>query len=420
LAINNLREDAHRLMLQAMATAGRKAEALKHYRDLVALLRRELNTQPDAATELLVAELGTTRPPRRRPAAKPAVPQRDPPSQASPERDSESPLVTGDQTLSRGVIATSRPERRQVTIMICNMVSSTPLAAGLDPEDMRDQIGSFHRAVADVVARFDGFVAQYLSDGVLVYFGYPAAHEHDAEQAVRAALAILDADRSLRASPDTPARTRVGIATGLVVVGEQGTGNTRQRVAIGETPNLAAQLQAVAAPGEVVIAASTRRLVGRMFDCRALAGEERNGLPQSLEVWQVRGETAGVSRFDARRKGALTPFVGRQEEMDLLLRRWGQAKAGGGRVVLLSGEAGIGKSRIAESLLARIEGEPHGSPALFLLSAPCAQPAASGHCAARAVRRFRAGQQRRREARQADVSAQTIINKSVARRGARR
>jgi tetratricopeptide (TPR) repeat protein len=198
-----------------------------------------------------------------------------------------------------------------------------------------------------------------LSDGVLVYFGYPAAHEHDAEQAVRAAVAILDADRSLRASADTPARTRVGIATGLVVVGEQGTGDTRQRVAIGETPNLAAQLQAVAAPGEVVIAAGTRRLVGRMFDCRALAGEERNGLPLSLEAWQVRGETAGVSRFDARRRAALTPFVGRQEEMDLLLRRWGQAKAGDGRVVLLSGEAGIGKSRIAESLLARIEGEPH-------------------------------------------------------------
>jgi class 3 adenylate cyclase len=230
----------------------------------------------------------------------------------------------------------------------------------LDPEDMRDQIGAFHKAVADVVARFDGFVAQYLGDGVVVYFGYPAAHEHDAEQALRAALAILDADRSLRASADTPARTRVGIASGLVVIGEQqGSGDTRQRVAIGETPNLAAQLQAVAAPGEVVVASSTRRLVGRMFDCHALAADARNVLPLSVEAWQVRGEAAGVSRFEARRRGALTPFVGRQEEMDLLLRRWDQAKTGEGRVVLLSGEAGIGKSRIAESLLAKIEGEPH-------------------------------------------------------------
>jgi class 3 adenylate cyclase len=359
LAINNLREDAHRLMLQALAAAGRKAEALKHYRDLVAQLRRELNTQPDAATELLITELGTMRPPRKPPAAKRAVPQRDQPSGASPEHDAESPRATDDRALSPGVIAAGRPERRQVTIMVCNVVIS-PLSAARDPEDMRDQLGSFHKAVAEVVARFDGFVAQYLSDGVLVYFGYPAAHEHDAEQAVRAALAILDADRSLQASAEMPARTRVGIATGLVVVGEQqGTGDTRQRVAIGETPNLAAQLQAAAAPGEVVIAASTRRLVGRMFDCRAIAGDERNGLPPALEAWQVRGETAGVSRFDARRRGALTPFVGRQEEMNLLLRRWDQAKAGEGRVVLLSGEAGIGKSRIAESLLAKIEGEPH-------------------------------------------------------------
>ena len=225
---------------------------------------------------------------------------------------------------------------------------------------MHDLIASFHKAVADVVARFDGFVAQYLGDGVLVYFGYPAAHEHDAEQAVRAGLAILDAVGTLKAASGALLQARVGIATGLVVVGEQpGTGDTRQRVAIGETPNLAARLQAAAAPGEVVIAASTHRLVGRMFDCRALAAVEVKGLPQPVEAWQVRGETAGVSRFEARRAGALSPFVGRQEEIELLLRRWDQAKLGEGRVVLLSGEPGIGKSRIAESLLARLEGEPH-------------------------------------------------------------
>ncbi len=357
LAMNNLREDAHRLIMQALAAAGRKAEALKHYQDLVALLGRELSTKPDVATELLVAELGSTQPSSRTRAVeeitKPPLPQTDRPSDATPSG-------TGDQALPTGVVGPGRPERRQLTIMVCNKVSSMPLSAGLDPEDMRDRVGAFHKAVADVVVRFDGFIAQYLSDGVVVYFGYPAAHEDDAAQALRAGIAILDAVGSLKTSSAVPLQARMGIATGLVIVGEQrGSGDTRQRVAIGETPNLAAQLQAVAAPGEIIVAASTRRLVGRMFDCRALADDERSGLPQSVEAWQVRGETAGVSRFEARRKGVLTPFVGRQEEMDLLLRRWTQAKAGEGRVVLLSGEPGIGKSRIAESLLARIAGEPH-------------------------------------------------------------
>jgi hypothetical protein len=154
-------------------------------------------------------------------------------------------------------------------------------------------------------------------------------------------------------------QARVGIATGLVVIGEPlGTGDTRQRVAIGETPNLASMLQAVAAPGEVVIAASTHRLVGRMFDCRALGAIEVKGLPQPMKAWQVRSEMAGVSRFEARCARALSPLVGRQEEIELLLRRWEQAKRGEGRIVLLSGEPGIGKSRIAESLLVRLEDEP--------------------------------------------------------------
>ena len=307
-------------------------------------------------------------------------------------------------------------ERRQLTIMVCNMVGSTPLSARLDPEDMRDLIAAFHKVVADVVARFDGFVAQYLGDGVLVYFGYPAAHEHDAEQAVRAGLAILDAVGTLKAASGVTLQARVGIATGLVVVGEQlGTGDTQQRVAIGETPNLAARLQAAAAPGEVVIAASTRRLVGRMFDCRALGADEVKGLPQPVEAWQVRGETAGVSRFEARRAGALSPLVGRQEEIELLLRRWDQAKLGEGRVVLLSGEPGIGKSRIAESLLVEARGRAACAPSLFLLSPPYAQPALPVHCAARAGRELRAGQQRQSEARQAGGPAQADGEKNLPR-----
>jgi len=352
ISVNALREDAHRLIVQALAAAGRKAEALKHYQELFALLKRELNTEPDAATRALAAELRSAQPPGRSPTVngitRPARPQ------SAAREDEPSPAMA-----VRPVSSPGSPERRQLTIMACNMVDSMSLSARLDPEDMRDLIASFHKEVADVVSRFDGFVAQYLGDGVLVYLGYPAAHEHDTEQAVRAGLAILDAVGTLKAASGVTLQARVGIATGLVVVGEQlGTGDTRQRVAIGETPDLAARLQAAAAPGQVVIAASTRRLVGRMFDCRALGADEVKGPPLSVEAWQVRGETAGVSRFEARRAGALSPLVGRQEEMELLLRRWGQAKRGEGRVVVLSGEPGIGKSRIAESLLTRLEAEP--------------------------------------------------------------
>src|SRR5258708_6212335 len=186
-----------------------------------------------------------------------------------------------------------------------SMVDWTDLSPRLDPEDMRDLIGIFHKAVTDVAARFDGFVAQHMGDRVLVYFGYPAAQEHDTEQAVRAGLAIVDAVGGLKSESGEPLQARVGIATGLVVVGELlRTGDSGQRIAIGETPDLAVRLQAAAPPGEVVIAASTHRLVGRMFDCRALAAIEVTGRPQTIEAWQVRGEAAGVSRFEARRSGA--------------------------------------------------------------------------------------------------------------------
>jgi class 3 adenylate cyclase/DNA-binding SARP family transcriptional activator len=371
LAINNLREDAHRLILQALAAAGRKAEALKHYQDVVALLKRELSTEPDAATTSLVAGLGST-PPNRSPAVteiKPALPQPDRASVAvlpfaaadgntGQKVDADNRAAPGDQAGT--AVRSGDRERRQLTIMVCNLVGSMPASARLDPEDMHDLIAAFHKGVADTVARFDGFVAQRLGDGAIVYFGYPAAHEHDAEQAVRAGFAILDVVGTLTATPHVTLRASIGIATGLVVVSEPtGTGDPRQHFAIGEAPTLAARLQAAASPGEIVIAAGTRRLVGRMFDCRPLPAIAANGQLEALEAWQVRGEAAGVSRFEARRTGALTPLVGRQEEIDLLLRRWDQAKLGEGRVVLLSGEPGIGKSRIAESLLARLEGELH-------------------------------------------------------------
>lgn len=257
-------------------------------------------------------------------------------------------------------VAAPSAERRHLTVMFCDLVGSTGLSARLDPEDMRDLIARYRTCVAEAVSRFDGFIAQHLGDGVLVYFGYPQAHEDDPERAIKAGLAAIIAVDGLKVSATAPLKARVGIASGLVVVGEQiGSGDSHERVAIGETPNLAARLQGMAAPGEVVISVSTRRLVGGMFDLRALGSIEVKGLPHTVEAWQVGGEAAGVSRFEARHAGTLSPLVGRQEEIELLLRRWHQAKAGEGRVVLLSGEPGIGKSRIAESLLDLLSGEPH-------------------------------------------------------------
>ncbi|MGE0577181.1 BTAD domain-containing putative transcriptional regulator [Reyranella sp.] len=338
VALDGLREDAHRLVMQALAATGRKAEALKHYQDLAALLKRELATEPGRATRALAVELRVSQ-------------STSGPSTAA---DIAEPVSVGHDTPA----PTAHPERRQLTVMACGMVNTIALSALLDPEDMRDLIASFHNTVAEVVSRFDGFVAQYLGDGVRVYFGYPVAHEHDTEQAVRAGLALCEAIGGLRVGSGVALQARVGIATGLVVVGEQpGDGNGGHAMAVGKAPDLAARLQAVAAPGAVLIDAGTHRLVGRMFDCRALGADEARGLLQAAEAWEAGGETAGVSRFESRRSGVLSPFVGRVEEIELLLRRWQQAKSGEGRVVLLSGEPGIGKSRIAESLLAGLEGE---------------------------------------------------------------
>jgi class 3 adenylate cyclase/tetratricopeptide (TPR) repeat protein len=280
------------------------------------------------------------------------------PAIAAPKPPSRSP-APADATILGA-------ERRQLTVMFCDLVGSTALSVRLDPEEMRELIATYRKCVTDSVARFEGFIARYLGDGVLVYFGYPQAHEDDAERAVRSGLAAVAAVDALETRTGIRIRAHVGIATGLVVVGEQiDAGGIRERDAIGETPNLAARLQDLAAPGEVVIAASTRRLVGRMFDCRALGSVEVKGLPKPVAAWQVQGVAVGVSRFEALHAGALSQLVGRQEEIELLLRRWHQAKAGEGRVVLLSGEPGIGKSRIAESLLVRLKGEPHARVRYF-------------------------------------------------------
>jgi class 3 adenylate cyclase/predicted ATPase len=250
-------------------------------------------------------------------------------------------------------------ERRQLTVLFCDLVGSTALSARLDPEDMREIIGAYHRCCAEQIAKAGGFVAKYMGDGVLAYFGYPQAHEDDAERAVRAGLSLTEAVSKLRSEHDAALQVRIGVATGLVVVGDLiGEGDAQERGVVGETPNLAARLQALAEPGQVVISNSTRRLTGGMFDYRDLGRVTLKGLADPVQAWQVLGSSEVESRFEAQHGAALTPLVGREEELELLMRRWRQAKAGNGSVVLISGEPGIGKSRVVQALLERLGAEP--------------------------------------------------------------
>ena len=248
-------------------------------------------------------------------------------------------------------------ERRQLTVMFCDLVGSTALSTRHDPEDLRELVGDYHRAVSETVGRFDGFVAKYMGDGVLIYFGYPQAHEDDAERAVRAGLAVIEAVGRLPAREDL--RVRLGIATGLAVVGDLiGEGAAQERGVVGETPNLAARLQGLAGPNMLVIAETTRRQIGGLFDLADLGPQALAGFAEPQPAWRVIGESGMLSRFEALRSGE-TPLVGREEEVELLVRRWEQAKSGEGRVALISGEPGIGKSRITAALSEHIESEPH-------------------------------------------------------------
>jgi class 3 adenylate cyclase len=256
-----------------------------------------------------------------------------------------------------GASAPVDAERRQLTVMFCDLVGSTTLSTRHDPEDLRELIGDYHRAVSKTVGRFDGFVAKYMGDGVLIYFGYPQAHEDDAERAVRAGLAVIEAIGQLPAREDLS--VRLGIATGLAVVGDLiGEGAAQERGVVGETPNLAARLQALSAPNTLVIGEATRRQIGGLFDLEDLGPQQLAGFGEPQHAWRVLSESDEVSRFEALRSGE-TPLVGREEELELLLRRRQQAKSGEGRVILLSGEPGIGKSRLTAAVLEQLEQEPH-------------------------------------------------------------
>jgi class 3 adenylate cyclase/tetratricopeptide (TPR) repeat protein len=250
-------------------------------------------------------------------------------------------------------------ERRQLTVMFCDLVGSTALSTRLDPEDLREVIAAYHACAAEVVTRFGGYVAKYMGDGVLVYFGYPEASETDAENAVRAALALIDAVGRLSVG-GIRHEARIGLATGLVVVGELvGAGEVQERNVVGETPNLAARLQSAAAPNTVVVAATTRRLAGELFEYAAIEPAKLKGFEEPISAWRVLRERTVASRFEAFRAATQTPLVGREEEIELLRRRWQQIKEGEGRVVLLAGEPGIGKSRLTAALEDHVKDDAH-------------------------------------------------------------
>ena len=250
-------------------------------------------------------------------------------------------------------------ERRQVTVMFSDLVGSTALAASMDPEDLGEVVAAYQKCVAETVRRFGGFVAKYLGDGVLIYFGYPQAHEDDAERSVRAGLDLVAAVARLPTRVSLQAR--VGIATGLVVVGDLiGSGEAQERGIVGETPNLAARLQGIAQPNRVVIAEGTRKLLGNLFELQDLGPLDLKGVAGPLRAWAVLRAGFAESHFEAMHAAGLTALVGREEECELLLRRWAKAKNSEGQVVLLSGEGGIGKSRLIAALLERLAAEPHG------------------------------------------------------------
>ena len=268
-----------------------------------------------------------------------------------PESPAPAPTVA---TAARG-----DAERRRLTVMFVDLVGSTVLSARLDPEDTREIIRAYQDAVAGEIGRFEGHVAKFMGDGVLAYFGWPRAHEDEAERAVRAGLAVVAAVARLTGAGEWLA-CRIGIATGLVVVGDLvGKADAQEHAVMGDTPNLAARLQALADPGQVLVGDATRQLLGDLFLLRAMAPLSLKGIREPARAFAVLGERMLESRFAARQRGQLAPIVGRDQELALLLERWHQARSGEGQLVLLTGEAGIGKSRLAEALIEAVTIEPH-------------------------------------------------------------
>jgi class 3 adenylate cyclase/predicted ATPase len=286
------------------------------------------------------------------------------PTTASPIPSPATPEVSPAQSEASPVVPpTPDAERRQLTVMFCDLVDSTRFSSQLDPEDYRDMVRAYQRVCSEVITRFDGHIAQLLGDGLLVYFGYPQAHEDDPQRAVRTGLGVLAAmgnlNTRLQQAKGLQLALRIGIHTGLVVVGAMGGGARHEQLALGETPNVAARIQGLAAPHTVVMSDATYRLVQGYFQCQDLGAQELRGIPESIRIYHVLRESGATSRLDIAQPRGLTPLVGREREVGLLVERWEQVKAGQGHVVLLTGDAGIGKSRLVQTLKDHIANEPH-------------------------------------------------------------
>ncbi len=275
-----------------------------------------------------------------------------------PDAEAEAPAPSAGE--GGGLRSEAGAERRQLTVMFVDIVGSTAMSGQLDPEQLREIILAFQNAVAGAVTRYDGHIAKFMGDGVLAYFGWPQAHEDDAERAVRAGLSIMPAMSEITTPQGEPLAARIGIATGLVVVGDLvGEGAAQEEAVVGKTPNLAARLQGLAEPNTVVMSDRTRRLAGDVFDYDDLGAHDVKGLSEPIRVFRATAERVAASRFEATHRTGLTSFVGREGEIGLLVRRWEEAKERDGQVVLLSGEPGIGKSRITGTFHDRIAGDLH-------------------------------------------------------------
>jgi len=285
-----------------------------------------------------------------------------PPPSRTPLPDSQEPPLT-PRGSAPDVQHAPEAERRQLTVMFCDLVDSTKLASQLDPADWRDVVRAYQRVCTDVIQRYDGHIAQLPGDGLLIYFGYPQAHEDDAQRAVRAGLGMLaalgDLNKRLQKAKGILLAIRVGVHTGLVVIGDMGGQGRQEQLALGGVPNVCSRIEGLAAPNTIAMSEATYRLVQGYFACQDLGAQALRGVTESIRVYQVLGESGATSRLDVAQPRGFTTLVGREAEVTLLQERWEQVKAGHGQVVLLTGDAGIGKSRLIQILKEHVAHEPH-------------------------------------------------------------
>jgi DNA-binding SARP family transcriptional activator/tetratricopeptide (TPR) repeat protein len=342
LAADPLQERVHRTLMELYCRQGRHAAALRQYRTCADLLAKELGIDPDATTKALRREIlrGWNR------QQGPTLNGPDPPAESVCDIENESPVTPPS------------PERRQVTVLICDLADLSALAARLDPEEVQALIAGYQRCCMPIISQCGGAAGMPSGAEMLAFFGYPRADEHDVESAIRAGLTLVEAISKLDGGRAGPLQLRVGIATGPVVICDFFGNGADQHGIVGEAVQLAGGLETLAEPNTVVIAASTRRLIGNLFDCEDLGQRALNGFSEPVPAWRVLATSGIDSRFEGLR-ATTTPLIGRDEEVELLLRRWRQTTSGEGRVVLLSGEPGIGKSRLTVALQEQVQAEPH-------------------------------------------------------------